>query len=68
MHDNAIVKVLTNYVGKNSEIKIKVTESSGKTIKKDEKKISGNYLAMEIPIPKYSGEQLIAEVELPKHS
>ncbi len=65
---NAVVEVLTNYVGNNSKIKIKVTESSGKTIKKDEKKISGNYLAMEIPIPEDAGEQLIAEVELPKHS
>ena len=36
----AVVEVLTHYVGNNSKVNIKVTDGSGKTIKKAEKKIS----------------------------
>jgi hypothetical protein len=63
----AVVEVLTHYVGNNSKVNIKVTDGSGKTIKKAEKKIFGNHLGQEIEIPTDTEEQLIAEVELPKH-
>lgn len=62
-----VVELLTHYVGNNSTVKIKITDSSGKTIKKAEKKIFGNTLALEVEIPENTGEQLVAEVELPKH-
>jgi hypothetical protein len=63
----AVVEVLTHYVGNNSKINIKVTDGSGKTIKKVERKITGNYIAQEVKIPADTEEQLTAEVDLPDH-
>jgi hypothetical protein len=61
------VEVQTHYVGNNSQIKIKITSGSGKTINKVESKISGNHFTHIINIPTDSEDQLTAEVELPKH-
>lgn len=63
----AVVELYTHYVGNNSKVNLRITDGSGKTIKKIERAISGNYLAQEVDIPVDTKEQLFAEVDLPKH-
>jgi len=61
------VEAHTHYVGNNSQIKIKITSGSGKTISKIDSKIFGNHFTQLITIPPDTEDQITAEVELPKH-
>ncbi|MBN2036720.1 MAG: hypothetical protein JW768_08275 [Chitinispirillaceae bacterium] len=61
--------VKTALVGNGAEVKIKLVNSSGKTLAKTSEKIHSNYLRAAIPIPSNVklGDMLLLEVELPKH-
>jgi len=61
------LEIFTNYVGNNSELKIKLSDKSGKNHGKFKDKISGNKFWTQIAVPINAKEELYAEVKLPKH-
>jgi hypothetical protein len=61
------IEVFTQFVGNNSEIKIKVSDKSGKIFETIKAKISGNKFWKQITRPEKAKDELYAEVKLPKH-
>ena len=61
------VEVFTQFIGNNSEIKIEVSDKSGKKFDTVNKKMSGNKFWTEITVPEKAKDELYAEVKLPKH-
>ncbi len=60
------LEVFTHFVGNNSEIKIELTDKSGKTIETVTGKIIGNHYWKQIVVPEKAKDELYAEVKLPK--
>ncbi|MBS4032861.1 MAG: hypothetical protein KGZ85_00230 [Ignavibacterium sp.] len=58
--------VFTHFVGNNSEIKIELTDKSGKTIETLKGNIIGNHYWKQIIVPGKANDELYAEVKLPK--
>jgi len=58
----------THFVGSNSEIKIEISDKSGKKFETIKAKMSGNHFWKQITVPEKAKEELFAEVKLPKHS
>jgi hypothetical protein len=61
------LEVLTNYVGNNSEMKIELTDQSGKTFGKYKETINANRFWAKIKVPDDAKDKLFAKVKLPKH-
>lgn len=61
------LKVNTHFVGNNSDIKIEISDKSGKVFETVKSKISGNFLWAEITVPEKAKDELYAEVKLSKH-
>lgn len=61
------LEVNTHFVGNNSEIKIEISDKSGKTFETVKGKISGNLFWTEILVPEKAKDELYAEVKLSKH-
>jgi hypothetical protein len=61
------VEVFTQFVGNNSEIKIEISDKSGKIFETIKAKISGNKFWKQIAVPEKAKDELYAEVKLPKH-
>jgi hypothetical protein len=59
--------IFTHYVGNNSELKIEITDQSGKTLGKYTDKISGNHFWAQIKVPDNAKDALYATAKLPKH-
>jgi hypothetical protein len=62
------LEVFTHYVGNNSEIKIDLTDKSGKSHGNFTDKIHGNHFWGPVKVPANAKEELYATVKLPKHS
>jgi hypothetical protein len=62
------VEVNTHFVGNNSDIKIEITDKSGKKFETIKAKMSGNHFWKQIIVPEKAKEELFAEVKLSKHS
>ena len=61
------LEVFTQFVGNNSEIKIEISDKSGKIFETIKAKISGNKFWKPITVPEKAKDELYAEVKLPKH-
>jgi hypothetical protein len=61
------LEVFTQFVGNNSEIKIEISDKSGKTFETIKAKISGNKFWKQIIVPEKAKDELYAEVKLLKH-
>ncbi len=61
------IEVFTQFIGNNSEIKIEISDKSGKKFDMINKKMSGNKFWTEITVPEKAKDELYAEVKLPKH-
>ena len=61
------LEVFTQFVGNNSEIKIEISDKSGKIFETIKAKISGNKFWKQIAVPEKAKDELYAEVKLPKH-
>lgn len=61
------LEVNTHFVGNNSELKIEITDKSGKVFDTIKTKISANYLQTKIVVPDKAKDELYAEVKLSKH-
>lgn len=62
------IEVNTHFVGINSEIKIDISDKSGKKFETVKGKISGNHFWYQITVPEKAKDELYAEVKLTKHS
>jgi len=62
------IEVFTKFVGSNSELKIEISDKSGKTFETIKGKITGNHCWKEITVPEKANDELYAEVKLSKHS
>jgi hypothetical protein len=62
------VEVFTKFVGNNSEIKIEISDKSGKTFETLKGKVSGNKFWKQITVPEKAKDELFAEAKLSKHS
>lgn len=62
------LEVFTHYVGNNSELKIELTDKSGKNHGTFSDKIHGNHFWAPVKVPASAKEELYATVKLPKHS
>lgn len=62
------LQVVTHFVGNNSEIKIELTDKSGKSHGNFTDKIHGNHFWAPVKVPANAKEELYATVKLPKHS
>jgi hypothetical protein len=61
------LEINTHFVGSNSELKIEITDSSGKVFDTVKSKIAGDYLLTQITVPEKAKDELYAEVKLSKH-
>ncbi len=61
------VEVNTHFVGNNSDIKIEISDKSGKVFETVKSKISGNFFQTQITVPEKAKDELYAEVKLSKH-
>ena len=61
------VEVNTHFVGNNSDIKIEISDKSGRVFETVKSKISGNFLWAEITIHENAKDELYAEAKLSKH-
>lgn len=61
------IEVFAHFVGNNSEIKIEISDKSGKVFETIKAKMSGNKFWMQITVPEKAKDELYAEVKLPKH-
>lgn len=61
------LEVFTRFAGNNSEIKIELTDKSGKTLETINGKVIGNHYWKQITVPVEAKDELYAEVKLPKH-
>ena len=61
------VEVNTHFVGNNSDIKIEISDKSGKVFETVKSKISGNFFYTQITVPEKAKDELYAEVKLSKH-
>lgn len=61
------VEVNTHFVGNNSDIKIEISDKSGKVFETVKSKISGNFFWTQITVPEKAKDELYAEVKLSKH-
>jgi hypothetical protein len=61
------LEVNTHFVGNNSDIKIEISDKSGKVYETVKSKISGNFLFTQITVPEKAKDELYAEVKLSKH-
>jgi hypothetical protein len=61
------LEVFTQFVGNNSEMKIDLSDKSGKKFETIKAKISGNHFWKQITVPEKAKDELYAEVKLPKH-
>ena len=61
------LEVFTQFVGNNSEIKIEISDKSGKVFETIKAKISGNKFWKQITVPEKAKDELYAEIKLPKH-
>jgi len=62
------IEVFTKFVGNNSDIKIEISDSSGKNFETIKGKLSGNHFWKQIIVPKKAKDELFAEAKLSKHS
>lgn len=62
------VEVNTHFVGNNSDIKIEISDKSGRVFETVKSKISGNFFYTQITVPENAEDELFAEVKLSKHS
>jgi hypothetical protein len=62
------LEVFTHYVGNNAELKIELTDKSGKSHGSFTDKIHGNHFWGPVKVPADAKEELFATVKLPKHS
>jgi hypothetical protein len=62
------VEVFTKFVGNNSEIKVEISDKSGKTFETLKGKVSGNKFWKKIVVPEKAKDELFAEAKLSKHS
>ncbi|MDT3697567.1 MAG: SpaA isopeptide-forming pilin-related protein [Ignavibacterium sp.] len=60
------LEINTHFVGNNSEVKIEISDASGKVLDTIKTKIAGNYLLTKIKIPEKAKDELYAEVKLSK--
>ncbi len=61
------VDIFTEFVGNGSDIKIELSDNSGKSIGKFKDKISSNHFWAQIKVPDDAKEALYAKIKLPKH-
>jgi len=61
------LEVFTHYVGNNSEMKIEISDQSGKTLGKYKEKINASRFWAKIKVPADAKDALYAKVKLPKH-
>jgi len=61
------VEVNTHFVGNNSDIKIEISDKSGKVFETVKSKISSDFFHTQITVPEKAKEELYAEVKLSKH-
>ncbi len=61
------IEVNTHFVGNNSDIKIEITDKSGKVFQTVKSKMSGNFFFTQITVPNKAKDELYAEVKLSKH-
>lgn len=61
------IEIYTQFIGNNSEIKIEISDKSGKKFDTINKKMSGNKFWTEITVPDKAKDELYAEVKLAKH-
>lgn len=61
------LEVNTHFVGNNSELKIEISDKSGKVFDTIKTKISANFLQTKIVVPDKAKDELYAEVKLSKH-
>ncbi len=61
------LEMFTQFVGNNSEIKIEISDKSGKVFETIKAKISGNKYWKQITVPEKAKDELYAEVKLTKH-
>ncbi len=61
------LEVNTHFVGNNSDIKIEITDKSGKVFETIKSKISANFLQTQVVVPDKAKDELYAEVKLSKH-
>lgn len=62
------IEVFTQFVGNNSEIKIEISDKTGKKFDTINAKLSGNKFWKQITVPEKAKDELYAEVKLPKHA
>ncbi len=62
------IEVYTQFVGNNSDIKIEISDKSGKKFDTISNKMFGNKFWTEITVPEKAKDELYAEVKLSKHS
>lgn len=60
------VEVNTHFVGNNSEIKIEISDKSGKVFDTIKSKISGNFFWTEVTVPEKAKDELFAEAKISK--
>ena len=60
------VEVNTHFVGNNSDIKIEISDKSGKVFETVKSKIAGNFFYTQITVPEKAKDELYAEVKLSK--
>ena len=61
------LEVFTQFIGNHSEIKIEISDKSGKKFDTIKAKMSGNKFWKQITVPEKAKDELYAEVKLPKH-
>jgi hypothetical protein len=61
------IEINTHFVGNNSDIKIEISDKSGRVFETVKSKISGNYFWTQITVPEKARDELYAEVKLSKH-
>lgn len=62
------VEVFTKFVGNNSEIKLEISDKSGKKFDTIKGKVSGNKFWKQMTVPEKAKDELFAEAKLSKHS
>ncbi len=62
------IEVYTQFVGNNSDIKIEISDKSGKKFDTISNKMTGNKFWTEITVPEKAKDELYAEAKLSKHS
>lgn len=62
------IEVNTHFVGNNSDIKIEISDKSGKVFETVKSKIAGNFFYTQITVPEKAKDELYAEVKLSKLS